>query len=67
MPNLDIQTPEIPGWVTAVPPDHSYSLTMFVDNDYSDDEFNLDLTRDEFMSLRDHLAELRGFPVLENS
>jgi hypothetical protein len=68
MPNLDIQTPEIPGWVTAAPPDNSYSLTMFINNDYSDDDFNFDLTRDEFVALRDHLAEIRGFAVvLENS
>lgn len=54
-----VDTPEVPEWVTTTPPDHSYTLTMFENNDISIEEIML--TREEYVELKSRLAALRGY------
>jgi hypothetical protein len=49
----------IPEWVNDTPADHGYNLTMFEDNDIGVEE--IDLTRDEYLELKRHLAVMRGY------
>lgn len=59
------QTPAaIPEWATTTPPDHQYLLEMFESSDQSVEE--VDLTRDEYIALKAHLAALRGYGVSAN-
>ena len=51
--------PEMPGWVASIPPDHSYSLDMYANGDVSVQV--VDLTRAEFIALKEHLAGMRGY------
>lgn len=50
---------EIPAWVNDTPPDHSYSLTMFQNSDSSIQD--IELTREEYIALKEHLAAMRGY------
>ena len=48
----------VPEWVNETPPDHSYSLDMYQNSDVSIQ--SVELTREEFITLKVHLAEMRG-------
>lgn len=50
----------VPDWVTETP-DMEYNLIMF-DCDGSGRQ-SIDLTREEFIKLKEYLAELRGLPL----
>ena len=63
MPNLDIAIPEVPAWVNGEPPNVTYDLIMFEPGGGSIDGWEFSLTRDEFLSLRAKLAELRGYRI----
>jgi hypothetical protein len=52
---------EIPAWATNTPAETSYDLTMF-DADGGEQQ-SVDLSRDEFIALKTHLAKMRGFEV----
>lgn len=53
---------ELPDWVTETPNlDHSYQLQMMENNDCSIQE--VDLTSEEYISLKQHLAQMRGYDV----
>jgi hypothetical protein len=43
---------------TFTPPDHSYELTMFENNDSSIQAVSMD--REEYIALKEHLAAMRG-------
>lgn len=45
-------------WANETPPDHSYSLDMYQNSDVSIQ--SVELTRQEFIELKVHLAEMRG-------
>jgi len=52
---------EIPAWVTQTHPEHTYHLAMFQSND--DNVESIDMTRDEYIALKAHLAAMRGYTV----
>lgn len=47
-----------PDWVTTTPADHSYSLDMYENSDHTIQ--SVELTRAEFIALKEHLARMRG-------
>jgi hypothetical protein len=49
---------EIPDWVKETPPDHMYCLDMFESGDNHVE--SIDLTRDEYIALKRHLAAVQG-------
>ncbi|MCU1330624.1 MAG: hypothetical protein JWN34_5994 [Bryobacterales bacterium] len=49
----------IPDWVADTPEDITYNLTMF--DALGGPEQNIDLTPDEFIALKEHLAAMRGY------
>jgi hypothetical protein len=53
--------PETPDWVTDTPPDHSYSIDMYENSDATIQ--NIEITRTEFLALKEHLARMRGYEV----
>ncbi len=53
------QRVELPYWVTSTHPEHSYQLVLFENNDSGVEE--IDLTRAEYMALKQHLAGMRGY------
>lgn len=48
----------VPEWANETPPDHSYSLDMYQNSDVSIQ--SVELTRQEYIKLKVHLAEMRG-------
>ena len=54
MPNNSV----VAEWANETPPDHSYSLDMYENSDVSIQ--SVELTREEFIKLKAHLAEMRG-------
>lgn len=52
-------TMEQPAWATEEIPDLTYELTVYEPGGGS--IMNLEMTREEFKTLRSHLAELRGY------
>jgi hypothetical protein len=57
---IDIQPAPIPEWVTEVPKETQYVLTM-----WTGENVDLDITRSEFIALKAHLAKMRGHEALE--
>ena len=57
--------PEVPDWVNVTWPDHGYSLTIFESGDNSTEDIHV--TRDEYISLKHHLAGMRGYKVGEQT
>jgi hypothetical protein len=53
------QQPDIPKWVTETPADHLYELEMFESSDRVIE--TIELTRDEYIELKEHLAAMRGY------
>src|ERR1043166_2560438 len=63
-PELKIMTPKrepAPDWVWSTPWEIEYSLSMI--NDGGEDTERIDLTRDEYISIKHHLARLRGYDL----
>jgi hypothetical protein len=54
---------EIPDWVEDTPADPSYSLAVF-DNEGNMPQ-EIDVTRDEYIALKRHLAAMRGYFVTD--
>ena len=54
---------EIPEWVNETPEECTYDLTMD-DGDGSNIQ-DVELTRDEYLALKKHLAAMRGYTVPE--
>jgi hypothetical protein len=52
---------EIPYWVTSTHPDHEYWLTVMESASHGVEEIKL--TRDEYITLKAHLAAMRGYRV----
>lgn len=50
---------EVPEWATTTPEEIDYYLEMYDPNDEALQ--HVDLTRDEFIALKEHLAKMRGF------
>lgn len=49
---------EAPDWVNDTPPEARYDLTMYVDRG---DGQEINITREEFIELKRHLAAVRGY------
>lgn len=54
---------EVWDWVTDTPPEETYSLTMFGAGGGGEQE--IDITRDEYINLKRHLAAWRGYTTGE--
>ena len=52
---------EIPEWVKDTPDECAYDLTMF--DSLGSSIQRIDLTRDEFLTLKQHLATMRGYAI----
>ncbi len=52
----------LPGWIETPQP-AEYRLTMIADDEDSDPYQTIDLSRDEYLALKQHLAKLRGLKV----
>ena len=52
---------EIPAWVEDMPLAPDFNLTMY--DHYGGAEQEIDLTRDEYIALKAHLAAMRGYTV----
>ena len=63
MPKDTTTTKRTPDWVTSTPPDNFYSLTMF-QNGFGVEEID-DIDRDEYITLKEHLAAMRGYGYAE--
>jgi hypothetical protein len=50
---------EIPFWVTSTHPEHAYNLIVFESGDSGIEE--IDLSREEYIDLKRHLAAARGY------
>ena len=48
-----------PEWVNSTPPDTKYFMAMEHDTEH---EQEIEVSREEFVALKRHLAELRGVP-----
>jgi hypothetical protein len=46
-------------WVGYTPPDHSYGMSMYENDDISSQ--TIELTRDEYLALKKQVAEMRGY------
>lgn len=53
---------EIPDWVNETHPDHDYGLVIMESGDHSVEE--VELTRDEYITLKAHLAAMRGYKAI---
>jgi hypothetical protein len=51
---------EIPNWVANTPNEQAYELNMF---DSDDNAQQIEMSRDEFIALKAHLAALRGYAL----
>jgi hypothetical protein len=51
---------EIPGWVENTPQEQAYELSMF---DSDDNAQQIEMSREEFIALKAHLAALRGYRI----
>jgi hypothetical protein len=63
-PELKIMTPKrepAPEWVWSTPWEAEYSLSML--NDGGEDTERIDLTREEYVSIKHHLARIRGYDL----
>jgi hypothetical protein len=58
----DAEGPELPDWITETPDDNTYNLEMWDENETIQ---SIDLTRVEYLTLKRHLAEMRGFVMPE--
>jgi hypothetical protein len=58
---------EIPKWVTSTPPDIDYYLEMAHSAAKEAVIETLPLTRKEYLQLKRHLIELRGYPPPEEN
>ena len=57
--------PEVPDWVNMTWPDHIYEMTVYESGDGSSEDISL--TRAEYISLKHHLAGMRGYKVGEQT
>ena len=59
------QLPDFPEWVSSTPGDHTYELNMF---DISGESLQyIEVTREEFIALKERLAVIRGLVQEEES
>lgn len=66
MPNETTNTPgarPVPDWVNETPEDCSYDLTMFEPGGGHIQD--IELTRDEYIQLKQYLAVMRNHPVAQ--
>lgn len=61
MPTAELEQIEIevPDWVDETWPDHTYKMTVFASGDCSEEE--IEITRHEYITLKTHLAAMRGY------
>ncbi len=52
--------PERPEWMDETPPETAYALVMEVEADAIEDVQRIEMTREEFIALKQHLAKMRG-------
>jgi len=57
----DNNSPERPKWIDQTPDETSYVLTMY--SNEGDAAQEVDITRDEYIELKAHLARIRGISV----
>jgi hypothetical protein len=53
---------EIPYWVDSTLPEHAYQLVIMESGDHSEEL--VELTRDEYITLKAHLAAMRGYKTI---